>query len=201
NENLRNVDPDRTNLVAGSTERTGVGKTARVLHLLKLRREDGADGTRVNAAVSVAAGLPIDWADILARSATNAVQCLAALAVCKYAGSRIVHQDDMKGARAVVFVDAGPDGVVRIHALAGGTAREELKEDLQVTEAGNHFVDSGDSDQRAWQREAHAAIAFALDDADAARLGDEKVCTANGGWYAQEFFTKKEPCGFSEIFR
>src|SRR6185437_2489699 len=116
-------------------------------HLLKLRREDGADRPCVNAAVGVTAGLAVDGADVLACTAANAVQRLTAFAIGEHAGTGVVHQDDVEGARAVVLVDPGPDGVVRIHALAGGAAREELKENLQVTEAGNYFVDSRDSDQ------------------------------------------------------
>ena len=106
----------------------------------------------------------------------------------------------MKGARAVVLVHAGPDGVVRIHALAGGAAREKLQEDFEVAKTRNDLVDAGDGDERARQREAHAAVAFALDDADATSFGDEEVRAADRSRHAQELLAKEEARGIGEIF-
>ena len=171
-----------------------------MVHLLKLRREDGADGAGVHAAIGMASGLTVDGAGVLAGGATNAVEGLSGFAVCEDFGAGVVHQDDMEILRAIAWMDAGPDGVVRVHALAGGGAWEELQHDFEVLKAGQDLIDAGDGDQGVRQGEAHAAVAFAFDDADAAGFGDEEVCAADAGFDAQKFFAQEEARGVGEIF-
>src|SRR5581483_12275710 len=125
------------------------------------------------------AGLAIDGADVLAGAAANAVERLPSFAVAENTGSCVVHQDDVKAARAIVFVHTGPDGVVRIHALPGRAARQKLEEDFEVAEPRDDLVDACNSDQRSRQRQAHAPVALALDDAHSASLRDEEVCSAD----------------------
>ncbi len=47
-EDFRDIDFDRANLVAGAAERGGVGERLRVVHLRELRSEDGADGAGID---------------------------------------------------------------------------------------------------------------------------------------------------------
>jgi hypothetical protein len=90
-EHLGNIDLDRADLVARAAERGGEGQALRVMHLLKLRREDGADGAGVDGAVGVAAGLAIDGAGVLAGSAANAVEGFATAGVGEDLGACVIH--------------------------------------------------------------------------------------------------------------
>ena len=65
----------------------------------------------------------------------------------------------------------------------------------------NDLVDAGNGDQRLGQGQAHAAVAFALDDADAAGFGDQKVRAADRRFNAQEFFAQKPPRRVGEVLR
>ena len=85
----------------------------------------------------------------------------------------------MELAGAVAGRDAGPEGGVRVHALARRRAREELEEDLEVLERGHELLDPDDGDERAGKGGAEAAVAFGLDDADGACFGDGEVCAAD----------------------
>ena len=194
-EDFGDVDLYGADFVAGAAEGGRVGEALCVLHLLELRGEDGADGSGVDAAVGVAAGLAIDGAGVLAGCATNAVEGLAGFFVGEDFGAGVVHQDDVEILRAVAWMDAGPDGVVGVHALAGGGAGEELEHDLEVFVAREDLVDAGDGDEGFGEREAHAAVAFAFDDADAAGFCNEKVCAADAGLHAKEFFAEEEARG------
>ena len=116
--------------------------------------------------------------------------CLAS-ASCRMALRAVVEQDDVKLLRPVAGVHSGPDRVVGVHALAGGRARQRLQEDFEVLKARDHLLDSGDGDQHLGQGEAHPAIAFRLDDADASGLGDQEVGAADGDLARARNFSRR----------
>ena len=190
-ENLGNVDFDGADLVAGPAKGGGVGEGFGVVHLLELRGEDGSDGTGIDAAVGVASGLAVDGAGVLTGSATDAVEGLPGFGVGEHGAAAVIEEDDVIVARAVAGGGPRPEGVVGVHALAGGAAGDELEHDFKVLEAGEDFVDAGDRDEGVGESEAHAAVAFALDDADGAGFGDEEVGSADGGGDAEEFFAEE----------
>ena len=78
-QHFGNIDFDRADFVTSAAERRGVGQGLRVLHLHQLRREDCADRPRINRAVGVAAGLPVDRAGVHAGRAADALQRLPLL--------------------------------------------------------------------------------------------------------------------------
>jgi len=68
----------------------------------------------------MAAGALVDRADVHAGRAANAIQRAAPEAVGQRAGATVIQQDDVHVLRAIVLGDTGPQGGVRVHALAGG---------------------------------------------------------------------------------
>src|SRR5919107_3968605 len=81
-------------------ERGGVGQVFRLVVALEQRCYDGADRARVGGSVGVAAGLPVDWADVQAGAATDAVQRLLEFRAEQF-GAPVVHEDEVQLLRAV----------------------------------------------------------------------------------------------------
>ena len=52
----------------------------------------------------------------------------------------------MKFAGAVARRHTCPDGIVWIHPLAGGRARQQLQEHLEILKPRNHFLDADQAD-------------------------------------------------------
>ena len=150
-QHLGNIDLDRAHLVAGAAQGGGKGKRLSVLHVHQLRCEDGADGAGVDRSVGVATGLAIDRAGVHAGRAANALQRLPLLGLGENRGAAIVQQHHVEFLRAVARHDPGPQRSVGIHALTGGRAGQQLQDHFQILEAGNHFLDAGQSDQGARQ--------------------------------------------------
>ncbi len=148
----------------------------------------------------MAAGLTIDGAGVEACAATDAGEGLALYVVCQKFGAAVVEKDDVKGLWAIARRDAGPDGVVGVHALAGSRAGKCLKEDFEVGEGGDYFLDADEGDEHVGQRDAHAAVAFGLDDADRAGLGDGEVGSADADLGAQEAVAEIVASGVGEVF-
>src|SRR5580693_3234635 len=121
-EDFGDVDFDGADFVAGSTEGGRIGEGLRVLHVEELRGDDGADGAGVTGSVGVAAGLAVDGAGVEAGGAADAVQRRARFRVGQDAGATVVEENDVKMLWAVVRMNAGPERVVGVHALAGGGA-------------------------------------------------------------------------------
>ena len=120
---------------------------------------------------------------------------------CELRGAAVVEQDDVEGLRAVAWRDAGPEGVVGVHALAGGGAGQKLQEDFEVLERGDDFFDADESDEDVGHGDAHAAVAFGLDDADGAGFGDGEVGAADADLDAQEAVAEVVAGGGGEVFR
>ena len=109
-------------------------------------------------------------------------------------GAAVVEQNDMEALRAVAGRDAGPKRGVGIHALAGGGASQELEHDLDILETGQHLLDSGQGNQGAGQRKAHAAVALGLNHHDRAGFGDEEVGAADGRRDGQKLLAEISAC-------
>ena len=92
--------------------------------------------------------------------------------------------------RTVVRGDAAPHGVVRVHALTGGRARQQLEEDLEVVVARQDLLDADEGDERVGQGQAHAAVALGLDDDERAGVGEDEVGARDGDLGAQELLAQ-----------
>src|SRR4051812_559099 len=103
-------------------------------------------------------GLSIYGAGIEAGRTSNAMERLARFFVGQNAGAAVIEQDHVKLLRTVAGCDAGPDGVVWVHALAGRGVRQKLEENFEVVERGDDLLDAEHRDEDVGQRDAHAAI-------------------------------------------
>ena len=152
----------------------------------QLRCQDRADRPRVDRAVRVPARARVDRADVEARAAADAVQSLPAHLVGEHARAAVVEQHDVQLLRPVAVGDAGPERRVRVHALAGRGARQQLQEHLEVGEARQQLLDPEHRHEHRGQRRAHAAVALGLDDADRSRLRDPEVRARDADARAEE---------------
>ena len=159
-QDFGDVDFYRADFVTRAAKRRGIGQGLGVLHGLQLRGQDCADGSGVDRAVGVAAGLLVNGAGVKACAAANAIKGFAGGWISENISAAIVEQDDVKLFGAVAGRDAGPKRVVRVHALACGGAGQSLQKNAEIAERGDDFLDTGESDQDARQSKAHAAIAF-----------------------------------------
>ena len=93
---------------------------------------------------------------------------------------------DVQLARAVAVHRPGPDRRVRVHPLAGGRARQELEEHLEILPARHQLLDPDDADQHLRERRAHPPVALGLQHHQAARLGHGEVGPADADARPQE---------------
>ena len=149
------------------------------------------------------ARLPIHRAGVLAGRAADAVQRLPPLRIRQYRGPRIIHQDDVKRLRPIVAsrVHPIPDGVIRIHPLTGRRPWQHLQQHLQVLQPRHDLVDPSQRDQRLRQRQAHPAVALALDDAHPTGLGDQEVRTTHSRLHLQKLLPQEEPRRIRKVLR
>jgi len=82
--------------------------------------EDGADRAAVNGPIGMTSGLAIDGAGVEAGGAADAVQRRTRFGVGKNFRATVIEQDYVELLRSIALRDAGPDGVIGIHAFAGG---------------------------------------------------------------------------------
>src|SRR5207245_4106506 len=74
NQHVRDIDLYRARRLAGAAQRGGVRQVRIFTHAVVQRREDAANGARVNSAVGVSADAAIDRTGIEAGPAANALQ-------------------------------------------------------------------------------------------------------------------------------
>src|SRR5215208_3553930 len=178
-EDLWDVDLDRTHLIASPAKRRGVRQRVRswVANADELGRQDRAYRARIDGVVGVSSGSLIDGTDVEARRAADAVQSLAPCLVSQHVGTPVVHEDQVEFSRPVTGIarDPGPERGVRVHPLRCRGAGEELHKHLEVPPGRDDFLypHEGHEDRR--QRRAHPAVALGLDDADSPRLGHSEV--------------------------
>ena len=113
-----------------------------VLHAGQLRRQGNTDRARVDRAVGVAAGALVDWANIQASRATDALESLVTNRGGQGRGTAVIQQDQVEVLRAIALSNTGPHGGVWVHALRGGRTRQQLEEDLQVLEGRNQLFNA-----------------------------------------------------------
>ena len=90
------------------------------------------------------------------------MQRLAPDFVGEHVGTAVVEQHEVELLRPVIGVHTGPQRRVRIHALAGGRARQQLQAHLEVAPFRQHLLDPHHRDQHPRQREAHPPVALGL---------------------------------------
>ena len=105
-QQLRNLDLDRTHLGARAAQARRERQPGILLHAVKLRRDDRADRSRINPRIIVPADLAIHRAMIQARAAANAVQRLPLLRIGQQLGAAVVEQHQVKLVRTVDFARA-----------------------------------------------------------------------------------------------
>src|SRR6185312_463750 len=149
----------------------------------------------------MASSLTVDRADVQASGAANALQSLPVFFVRENFRAAIVEQDNVEFFGAVVGRNARPDGVVRVHALAGRGAGKQLQKDFKVGKFWDDFFDADEADENLRQGEAHSSVALGFDHADGAGFGDGEVRAANADFNAKKFFAKVTAGGFGEVFR
>src|ERR1039458_182605 len=103
-----------------------------LLQAAQMRRDDRADGAAVSRAVSLAADVAENRADVQARAAADAMECVALLGVGEEFRAMIVEQDNVPFLRAVALAGlawAGIHRVVTRHRLAGAHRREHRQKE------------------------------------------------------------------------
>src|SRR6202000_2667405 len=83
----------------------------------------------------------------------------------------------------------------------GGGAGKKLKEEFEVLKRRNDFFYANQSDQNVGHGDAHAAVAFGLDNADGAGFGDGEVSAADADPDAQKTIAKISAGGGGKVFR
>ena len=198
------VDLDRAHLVAGAAQRRGIRQRVdlRVLpHAPHQRVEDGADRTRVDRAVGVAADPLVDRADVEAGGAADAAQRLPADLVGERAGAAVVEEYDVHLLRTVAGRHPAPRGGVGVHPLAGRGARQQPQEHVEVGERGHDLLDADDGDEHVGQGQAHPPVALRLDHDERAGLGHGEVRAGDRHLRAQELLAQVQPCRRRELGR
>src|SRR5215210_2044740 len=141
-QDLRDVDLDGAHLVARPAERGSVGQggRTRLAYPGELWREDGSYRAGVDRVVGVASGALVDWADVQARRAADAVQSLAPYLVVEHVRAAVIEEDEVELFGAVSLGCPCPERGVRVHPLCGRGAGEELHKDLEVSPGRYHFL-------------------------------------------------------------
>ena len=112
-----------------------------------------------------------------------------------------VEQHEVEPLRPVARADARPERGVRVHALAGRRARQQLEEHLEVAEARDRLLDPHHRDEHLGQRRAHPAVALGLDDADRAGVGGGEVRARDRHARPEERLAEMEPRRLGELAR
>jgi hypothetical protein len=128
---LRNVDLDRTHLGARATEAGSERQPGLVRDAHELRRDDGADGPRVDPRKTVAADLAVHRAGVQTGAAANAVKRLPLAAVGQQPRAAVIEQHHVEFVGAVDLA-AAPRAAEKRRVdgeqLAGAAAAEEFQE-------------------------------------------------------------------------
>src|SRR6266550_274901 len=95
-QQLGNVDLDRTHFTASTAQTRRVWQLRRLAQSNQLRRDDCADWSRINRAVSVPADLLIDRTRVQARATTNARERLPRRRVGQHTRASVVEQNYMQ---------------------------------------------------------------------------------------------------------
>ncbi len=140
-------------------------------------------GPGVDAAVGVAAALPVDRAHVQAGAAADAAQNRA-LVAREDVAAPVVQEDDVHlvgpvglaaGARA--GDELGVDG----QRLPGRRARQQVQQHGQVAIARDQLLDADQRDVAAGRGQAEAGVAFVRDQHEAAALRRHEVRAGDGG--------------------
>src|SRR6266568_5414333 len=200
-QHLRNVNLDRTDLVARSAQGGSIREGFSLLHAHQLRCENSPNGTGVDRAIGMTARAGIDRANIETGTATDTVQRLTTDLVSKDVSTSVVEQHQVERLWAISRRYPCPQAGVGIHPFACRTAWQQLQEDRKVLKGGQDFLDAHHRNERLRQRQAHASIALTLDDADRSALGDGEVGTAHRHLSREELLAQVAPCGGGKLLR
>ena len=192
-EHPRDVDRDRADLVTGSAQARGIRQRAPLLEPLELGGEDRSDRPGVHRLVRVAAGSRVHRADVEAGRAADAAKRLASDLVGEHVGAPVVDQHQVELLRPVARAHAGPERGVRVHALAGGRARQQLQEHLHVAPRRHELLDPHHGHEHLGERGAHAPVALRLEHADRAGLRDREVGAGDPDAGRQELRPQMQP--------
>ena len=105
-QHLRNIDLHRADLGARAAQAGSEGQAGLVRDPHELRRDDGADGSRVDPRKTVAADLAVDRAGVQTGAAANAVERLALAAVGQQPRAAVIEQHHVEFVGPVDFAAA-----------------------------------------------------------------------------------------------
>jgi len=166
------LDADGADLRAIPAQRGSKGEVARVSFSVIKGRHERSDWTGVNGSVSVAADVSINWTDVQACAASDAVKDILVLCSQQPASSIIdKHNVDFLGS---IFFFHGlrpaDDRNVACQFLSCAAAAKSPHENPQVRKLRNNFLNSGDHDVCLDRRGREAGVAFVLNHHDIAGL-------------------------------
>ena len=160
-------DPYRANVRAGAAEAGSVRKRVSLLEPEHGRCKNRADGSGVDPAIRVTAGLTIHGAYVQAGAASHAPQCLPGVLVRQYIRASVVDENHVELLWALCF-GACPgrgsleDGDIASHRLSGRCSCRELEESGEITPAGQDLLDAHERDMNGRKGRREADIPFVL---------------------------------------
>lgn len=138
NEMVMEINFDRACLGAGSAKRGGGREVFPVLQAAQMGCDHGPNRALVSGAVTMAADVSEDRADIETGTATDAVKGIALFGVGEQLGAFVVENDEMKFLRAVNFAGLAWTTIERIvtgEGLARACGGEHGQEKGEVIES------------------------------------------------------------------
>lgn len=192
-QNLGNIDLHRTDFRAGAAQAGSERQPGVLGDAMELGRNDGADRSRIDPRIVVAADLPVHRAVIETGAAADAVQRLALAFIGQQPRTAVVHQDKIELLGTVDFSGTartaqkrGVDG----KRLPGGAAAQHLQEGGQILGAGNDLLKPRDGDLNAGRGTGQPRIAFVFHQHDGPGVGDEKVRSRDAQIGRDELFAQ-----------
>ena len=149
-----------------------------VLQAPQVRRDHAADRAAVGGAVGVTTHVAENWADIQARSATDAVQSVALFRIGQQLGASVVEQNHMPFDRSVGLTGLPRPTIKRVVAsdrLARAGRSQKRQEERKVFHLGQHLFDAQQRDHHPGQCGREPGISFVFGDGHHARFGDGKI--------------------------
>src|SRR5947209_970415 len=180
-QQFRDVNLPGAELTTRAAETRSIRQLRRAFYSRQLRRDECADWSRIDRAVSVAAYLLIDRAGVQARATAYARERLARHGMREHTRAPVVHQNYMHLLRSFVVhatLNARDQRLIRGKALSSARARQQLQEHVQVNEARDDLLYAHHSDVHSRQTRCQARVAFVLQDKKSARLGHAEIDAA-----------------------
>ncbi len=194
---MRQIDSRRTDRLAGLAVEAIADDGSGVFSTVVEVRQDESDGPDVDVTIVVSAHELIDWADVGARTAADAAQCLGKKRVAGQGEAAVVEEDDVHFLAAIRTGGAGcrarDPGHVGRDELTGGVARQHPENAQGALEVWQELVKANQGDVNARQRGDEASVALVGDNPDRSRLGDGEIGSGDAHIGLEECLAKLLP--------